>query len=94
MGLRTRLASALELPSEVLGGMQTVVHGREEVTVDQCQKILGYTTSEILLRLRNEKLRIFGEKLTIMRYSNGNITVRGRIDQLVFSEKAEGGGAV
>ena len=66
MGLRTRLAAALELPNEVLGGMETVVRGREEVTVDHCRRILGYSTAEILLRLEDGKLRIIGEKLTIM----------------------------
>ena len=90
MGLRTRLAAALELPSEVLGGMQVVVRGREEVDVAHCRRILGYSTAEILLRLADGKLRIVGEKLTIMRYSNGNITVQGQIDKLIFAEKAEG----
>ena len=91
MGLRTRLAAALELPSEVLGGMETVVRGREEITVDHCRKILGYSTVEILLCLTDGKLRIVGEKLTIMRYLNGTITIQGRIDRLDFAEKIEGG---
>lgn len=91
MGLRARLAAALELPSDALGGMETVVHGREEVAVDHCRKILGYSTEEIYVKLADGTLRIVGEKLSIMRYFNGEMTVRGQIAQLVFREKTEGG---
>ena len=91
MGLRTRLAAALELPSEVFGGMQVVVRAREEVEVAHCRKILVYSTTEILLRLADGKLRVVGENLTVMRYLNGNMKIQGQIDKLIFAEKAEGG---
>ena len=89
MGLRARLSAALELPGEVFGGTETIVRGREEVAVNRCRRILGYSTSEITLLLQDSILCIVGEKLTIMRYSNGNVVVQGRIEGLQFAKKEE-----
>lgn len=93
MSLRGKLTTALELPQEMLGGPDTVVRGREEVTVSHCRRILAYSTAEISLLLKGVTLCIVGEKLTMVRYLNGNVTVRGQVDSLSFASPERGGDA-
>ena len=90
MSLRGKLASALELPYELFGGVETVVHAREEVTVSHCKKILQYSPTEITLHLDGMHLSICGTGLTLARYLGGNITVRGTVETISFVQEKGG----
>ena len=91
MNVRGRLAQALELPQVLFGGAETVIYGREEVTVTECHKILRYSPDEIAVLVQDTEVALRGKGLTLVRYQKGAITVRGKLDLVRFGVEEQRG---
>lgn len=82
-----RLCQRLDIPSAVLaGGHKVEIFGRESLSVSGCKKIILYAPCEIRLALSDSVLCVVGRDLVCVAYSPTELSIEGRIDNLLFKE--------
>jgi hypothetical protein len=69
-----------------------VLEGDHVLTVRGCQRILSYTTEDILLLAGGRGVRVEGRRLLCRSFSAGAITVVGEILRLSYETPWEKGG--
>lgn len=72
-------------PEATRGALRVVLLGREGVLIEQHRGMIDYTDSRLVVRLANGYLKIGGEGLHISEYSEGDLSVRGKINTLEFA---------
>ncbi len=85
--LSRRVAQALELPPEAVGGSSSItvfIGDREEMTVSDCRRILCYEPGQIRLLLRCGEAVVRGESLELYTCGGGGVTLRGRLQSVEF----------
>lgn len=81
----TSLAKSLQLPEDfVRGNILVQMQGREHVVVENFKGISSYTTEEIRLITRKNKICISGKNLRIDSYTKEEIEISGLIDRLEY----------
>lgn len=55
--------------------------GNNQLDIDGCQGIKKYEDNEIIIRCKRHMLRIKGENLSMLTFSQGRVSVRGVIAQ-------------
>lgn len=81
----TSLTKALQIPEDfVRGNILVQMQGRERVTVENFKGISSYTTEEIRLITRKNKICISGKNLRIDSYTKEEIEISGLIDRLEY----------
>ena len=66
------LEGILDIPSaQILGDAQ--------LNIDGCIGIKKYETSEIIIRCKHHQLKISGEELSMLTFSFGRVSIRGKI---------------
>lgn len=71
---------ALRLPASPL----IVLHGKREILVYDCRKILRYERNEILLLCGKGQVLLQGKDLCFVSFSMGDVTIRGELSALSF----------
>lgn len=81
----TSLTRSLQLPEDfVRGNILVQMQGRERVVVENFKGISSYTTQEIRLITRKNKICIYGKNLRIDSYTKEEIEISGVIDRLEY----------
>ena len=80
-----------DVPSEILyGGCYVEIRGRNRVSVRGCRRIILYSPTKVILKMKREVLRVCGKRLSCVTYFAGAIAVEGIIDSVSFlREQAE-----
>ncbi len=79
------LTGAMQLPEDfVRGNILVQMQGREHMTVENFKGISSYTTEEVRLLTRRNRICIFGKNLRIDCYTKEEIEISGRIDRLEY----------
>lgn len=79
------LVESLELPKDLMYGAVLVsITGRQEMIVENYRGILEYTQNHISLQTKTCKLVILGKNLHISYYTNEEMKITGRIDQILY----------
>lgn len=79
------LVESLELPKDLMYGAVLVsITGRQEMIVENYRGILEYTRNHISLQTKTCKLVILGQNLHISYYTNEEMKITGRIDQILY----------
>ena len=83
-----------DIPAEILsGGCYVEIRGRNRVSVRGCRRIILYTPTKVILKMKREMLRVCGKRLSCVTYFAGAIAVEGIIDSVSFlRELTEGEG--
>jgi len=85
--LMTKLATELEVPSEILPGVFRIeLQETREATVDGCKGILEYKDERIKLKLSNKTVTFAGLNLEIKTFTNERVIISGYIAGIDFSE--------
>ena len=85
--LAERLCERLDIPPAIaLGGHKVEILGREALCVSGCKKIILYAPCEIRLALSDSVLCVVGRDLVCVAYSPTELSIEGRIDNLLFKE--------
>ena len=88
--LAERMGSILDVPADLLcGGCYLELRGQNELKVQGCRRIVGYTSEEIVLRLRRGALCVRGRNMNCTSYHSGCVTIEGWIEGMNFRD-AEG----
>ena len=64
-----------------------VLRGSGEISVRGCFGVLQYAPREVKLSMKTRDLILTGDRLICVSFSNGTVTLRGRIDELRFVKK-------
>lgn len=79
------LACDYDIPAEVLcGGCFVEMRGRYCVSVRGCRKIILYSESKVILKMKREILQILGKRLSCITYTAGAVTIEGIIDSVSY----------
>lgn len=82
-----RMGTVLDIPADLLcGGCYMEMRGRNELTLSGCRRIVGYSSHEIILRLRRGSMQIRGRNMTCTAYHSGCITIGGWIGEISFCD--------
>lgn len=80
-----QMTEKLELPKDVmLGAVLLHLTGQSEVEIENFKGIAGFTENQILLSVNNGKIEINGEKLDIKYYSNDELKITGKIQNINY----------
>lgn len=60
--------------------------GNNQLDIDGCQGIKKYETEEIIIRCKRHILKIKGESLSMLAFSQGRVSIRGVISQYEIEE--------
>ena len=74
------LDSLLEIPN-----VQFI--GNKLLHIDGCIGVKKYDKTEIIIKCKKHILKIYGESLTMIIFSQGRITIRGIINSFYFEEQ-------
>lgn len=75
-----------DIPGELAsGGCYVEIHGRNCVKVRGCRRILVYSPTKVVLKMKREVLCVSGKKLSCLAYFAGAISVEGIIDSVSFA---------
>jgi sporulation protein YqfC len=84
-GLAELLAFEQDIPAELLcGGCFLELHGRNQLSVRGCRRIVLYTPTKIILKMKKDMLAVCGKRLSCVTYLAGAVTVEGLIDSVSF----------
>ena len=84
-GLAELLACEQDIPAEILcGGCYLELRGRNQLSVRGCRRIVLYTPTRIILKMKKELLSVCGKRLSCVAYLAGTVTVEGLIDSVSF----------
>ena len=85
------LTCECDIPGELVsGGCYVEIHGRNCVKVRGCRRILVYSPTKVVLKMKREVLCVCGKKLSCLTYLAGAISVEGIIDSVSFVHGAMG----
>ena len=85
------LACDYDVPAELLcGGCFVEIRGRYGVTVRGCRKIILYSQSKIILKMKREILQRIGKRLSCITYTAGAVSVEGIIDSVSYMREYMG----
>ena len=77
---RNKIAELSELPKDVALGMKVLtVTGKMELCLENNRGIIEYTDSLIRIQTKTGQIRITGQKLKVVYYTNDEMKVTGRI---------------
>ena len=77
---RNKIAELSELPKDVALGMPVLtVTGQMELCLENYRGIIEYTDSLIRVQTKTGRIRITGQKLKVVYYTNDEMKVTGRI---------------
>ena len=84
-GFAELLACEQDIPPEILcGGCFIELRGRNQLVVRGCRRIVVYTPTKIILKLKRELLEVCGKRLSCITYLAGAVTVEGLVDSVAF----------
>ena len=79
------LAVERDMPPELLsGGCFIEIRGRNSVVIRGCRRILVYSDTRVVLKLRRDIVAVRGKRLTCISYLAGAVSVEGFIDGVDF----------
>ena len=83
--LLERLAIEKDVPPELLsGGCFAEIRGRYSAVIRGCRRILSYSETRVVLKMKKEMLAVTGKRLTCVSYLAGAVAVEGLIDSVEF----------
>ncbi|MBQ7226492.1 MAG: YabP/YqfC family sporulation protein [Clostridia bacterium] len=69
-----------DIPLDAIASVPTAqMIGNTILSIDGCVGIKKYETEEIVIRTRDYMLKISGESLSMLTFSNGRVSIRGEI---------------
>ena len=84
-GLRSRLASAANMPRDVVLGASVVpILGDNEVCIENYRGIVEYTECLIRVQTKGKQIRVHGKHLQIEYYTNDEMKITGTICSMEF----------
>ncbi|MCI9440869.1 MAG: sporulation protein [Ruminococcus sp.] len=84
-GLKSRLASAANMPKDVvLGASVVTILGDSEVCIENYRGIVEYTECLIRVQTKGKQLRLHGRNLQIEYYTNDEMKITGHICSLEY----------
>ena len=82
---RNKIAELSELPKDVALGMPILtVTGQMELCLENYRGILEYTDSLVRIQTRTGQIRITGQKLEVVYYTNDEMKVNGHIHSIEY----------
>jgi len=83
--LTSTLASALELPKEVVMNLPLItLIGKEDITIENFKGILEYSEERVRINTSAGIVRVEGRKLRLKHITSDNIVIVGTIDRLEY----------
>ena len=82
----SHLAEGLDLPPEASGGVQVLLSGGRQVTVEGHRGIRLYSPERIEVRVRQGCAVVRGRELQVCFMSPERLVIRGRIDGVTLEE--------
>lgn len=84
---KERLVESLQIPRD-LAFQESVITltGEKEVLLENYRGILEYTENHVLVLTRHCKIRIQGEELEVLYYTNDEMKVSGRITGISYEK--------
>ena len=80
------LAVERDIPPELLsGGCFIEIRGRNSVVVRGCRRILVYSDTKVVLKMKKDIVSVEGKRLTCISYLAGAVSVEGFVDSVNFS---------
>ena len=84
--VKQNMVETLELPKDLMYGVSIVtITGRREVLIENYKGILSYTCHEIIVKGHDCKYSICGDCLSIVYFSNEDMKISGRIEEVKVS---------
>ena len=79
------MVESLKLPKDsMLGASIVTVTGNSEAFVENYRGIIEYNSEVILLQGKTCKIEIIGKRLSIVYYTNEDMKISGRIEQIRY----------
>lgn len=79
------MVESLKLPKDsLLGDSIITITGNTEIFVENYKGILQYSDQMILLQGKNCKIELTGRKLNIVYYTNEDMKICGRLEQVRY----------
>lgn len=73
-------SDSFDIPLEgILDIPSAQVIGNSQLNIDGCIGIKKYETTEIIIRCKHHILKISGEDLSMLTFSQGRVSIRGKI---------------
>ena len=80
-GLGQLISEKFDIPLENLSSVPNAqIIGNTILSVDGCVGIKKYETNEIIIKTKGYLLRIIGNQLSMLTFSNGRVSIRGKIN--------------
>ena len=80
----------VSLPSDAFSsGFGIEMRGRRLLFLSGCQRIIKYTTTEMVFSAKGSFVTVVGKELICTTFHGGTVTVEGRIDGINFGEERE-----
>ena len=80
-------SDSFDIPLEgILDIPSAQIIGNSQLNIDGCIGIKKYETIEIIIRCKHHILKILGEDLSMLTFSQGRVSIRGKI----YSYQIEG----
>ncbi len=74
------ISEKFDIPLESLSTVPSAqMIGNTMLSIDGCIGIKKYETAEIIIRSKNYILKIIGEELSMLTFSQGRVCIRGKI---------------
>lgn len=74
------ISEKFDIPLESLSSVPSAqMIGNSMLSIDSCIGIKKYETDEIIIRTKNFLLKIIGEELSMLTFSQGRVNIRGTI---------------
>lgn len=80
-----KLSGELELPVEIFGGISILTFkGRTELTISECSSILKYETDEVMLKLCDMILTVYGSGIQLKTFHGKRMVLTGSFTKTEF----------
>ena len=87
--LGERVCRLLDVTPDMLpGGHRIEIRGRGAISISGCGRILLYAPCEIRVALSDSVLAVVGRDLVCVAYSEREVSIEGRIDNVSFKGEA------
>ena len=85
--LKNQITSNADLPKDVLLGVPIItITGKQEVLLENHRGIIEYTSLLIRVQTKNGQVRITGNQLRIIYYTNDELKIGGRIECVEYAK--------
>ena len=82
---KNHIADSAQIPKDVSMGMPILtITGDSELCVENYRRILEYTSERIRIKTRTGYIKIDGNRLTIIYYSNDDMKIIGKIGTIEY----------